>query len=196
VKAHDAELAKPPEGWQPPLPRVGLGYDVHRLVARRRAGKPLILAGVEVASRRGPLAHSDGDTLIHALIDALLGAAALPDIGRQFPPTDAQYRNASSRLLLRQVADLTRREGFQPWNVDCVVLLERPRLAQYIPLMRSNLAADLGVTEQRVSVKAKTRERLGAVGRGRAVEAWAVVLLAAVPQATPPVSRGKPTRHA
>jgi 2-C-methyl-D-erythritol 2,4-cyclodiphosphate synthase len=175
VNAKRAKLANPP----PAEARVGLGYDVHRLVARRRAGKPLVLAGVEVDSRRGPVAHSDGDTLIHALIDALLGAGALPDIGRQFPPAEEQYRGVSSRLLLRRVLELIRRAGFRPWNVDCTVLLEAPRLAPYIARMRSNLAADLAVPEERVSVKAKTRERLGAVGRGRAVEAWAVVLLSA-----------------
>jgi len=170
-------------GGPPARARVGLGYDIHRLAARRRAGKPLVLGGIEVDPRRGPLAHSDGDALIHALIDALLGAAALPDIGRQFPPTDPQYRDIESRVLLRRAVELIRRAGLQPWNVDCTVVLESPRLAPHVPLMRSTLAADLGVAEERVSVKAKTREGLGAVGRGRAVEAWAVALLEALPAA-------------
>lgn len=169
------------------LPRVGLGWDVHRL--SRRAGKPLVLAGVPIDDRRGsargssrgPVAHSDGDVLIHALIDALLGAAALPDIGRQFPPDDPQYRGISSRLLLRRTLEMVSQAGFRPANVDCTVVLQAPRLAPHMPHLRANLAADLGLPEQRVSVKAKTAEGLGAVGRRRAVEAWAVALLEPLP---------------
>jgi len=167
---------------QRPL-RVGLGYDVHRLASRRRAGKPLVLAGVEVDARRGPLAHSDGDPLIHALIDALLGAAALPDIGRQFPDDDEQYRGIAGRILLRRTVQMLRDAGLRPWNVDCTMLLEAPRLAPHAPRLRANLAEDLGLPEERVSVKAKSGEGLGAVGRGHAVEAWAVVLLAPAPAA-------------
>lgn len=171
---------RPVEG---PLPRVGLGWDVHRL--SRRAGKPLVLAGVPIDDRRGsargPVAHSDGDVLIHALIDALLGAAALPDIGRQFPPSDPQYRDISSRLLLRRTLELVSQAGFRPANVDCTVVLQAPRLAPHMPRLRANLAADLGLPEQRVSVKAKTAEGLGAVGHRRAVEAWAAALLEPLP---------------
>jgi 2-C-methyl-D-erythritol 2,4-cyclodiphosphate synthase len=155
------------------LRRVGFGYDLHRLVR----GRKLLLAGVELPSPVGALAHSDGDTLIHALIDALLGACALGDIGRHFPPEDPRYESISSRLLLARTAKLLRERGFQPSNVDCTVVLQRPRLAPLVEQMRRNLASDLDLSLEAVSVKAKTAEGLGPTGRGRAVEVYAVALV-------------------
>jgi 2-C-methyl-D-erythritol 2,4-cyclodiphosphate synthase len=132
---------------------------------------------VQIPSTLGPQAHSDGDTLIHALIDALLGACALGDIGQLFPPSDEQYRDISSRILLERTLDVLGKAGFRPRNVDATIILESPRLGPYIEQMRSTLSADLGIPAAAISVKAKTKEGLGLTGQGRAVEAYAVALV-------------------
>ena len=153
--------------------RIGFGYDSHRLVP----GRALILGGVHIPSTLGPEAHSDGDALIHALIDALLGACALGDIGQLFPPSDEQYRDISSRILLKRTLDVLSEAGFRPRNVDATIILESPRLGPYIEQMRSTLSMDLGIPGAAISVKAKTKEGLGLTGQGRAVEAYAVALV-------------------
>ncbi len=153
--------------------RIGIGYDVHRLVADR----PLILGGVKIPHTLGLLGHSDADVLCHALMDALLGAAALPDIGRLFPDNDPKYAGADSLQLLRQVADMLHREGWQVGNVDAVIMAERPKLAPHIEQMRENIAGVLGLEIGAVGLKATTTEKLGFVGREEGIAAQAVVLL-------------------
>ena len=153
--------------------RIGIGYDVHRLVA----GRPLILGGVKIPHTLGLLGHSDADVLCHALMDALLGAAALPDIGRLFPDNDPKYAGADSLQLLRQVADMLQREGWQVGNVDAVIMAERPKLAPHIEQMRENIAGVLGLEIGAVGLKATTTEKLGFVGREEGIAAQAVVLL-------------------
>jgi 2-C-methyl-D-erythritol 2,4-cyclodiphosphate synthase len=153
--------------------RIGIGNDVHRLAR----GRKLILGGVRIPFDKGPLGHSDGDALIHAICDALLGAAALSDIGHHFPDTSPQWRNASSLLLLRQVRRLISEAGYAIVNVDATIGLERPKLAPYISRMQKKLASVLGIRPRQVSVKAKTGEGLDAVGQGEAVRADAVALL-------------------
>ena len=149
---------------------VGEGYDVHRLGVGRR----LVLAGVEIDSDRGAVGHSDGDAATHALCDALLGAVAAGDIGTHFPPSDERWRDADSMLFLREVVGLLAERGAHVVHVDLTIVLERPRLAPYRDAMRNRLAEALGCTTDRVSVKAKTAEGLGAVGSGEAVESRAV----------------------
>jgi 2-C-methyl-D-erythritol 2,4-cyclodiphosphate synthase len=156
--------------------RVGLGNDVHRLAL----GRKLILGGVRIPFGRGPLGHSDGDALSHAICDALLGAAALGDIGRHFPDSSPKWHNASSLLFLHHVRKLLDQAGYQIMNVDASVGLERPRLAPYIPRLRKKLAAALGIRPTQVSVKAKRGEGLDSVGRGEALRADAVILLQSV----------------
>lgn len=153
--------------------RIGHGYDVHRLTEGRR----LVLGGVEIPWEKGLLGHSDADVLLHALADALLGAAALGDIGQHFPDSDPRYRDADSRMLLRQVAALLRERGLGIGNVDCTILAQRPKLAPYIGQMRENIAADLSLPLDRVSVKATTEEGLGFTGDGSGMAAHAVALL-------------------
>ena len=155
------------------VPRIGQGYDVHRLVE----GRPLVLGGVTVPWERGLLGHSDADVLLHAVMDALLGAAALGDIGGLFPDSDPRYAGADSRDLLRAVAALLGAHGYTVGNVDATVLAQRPRLAPYIPRMRENIAADLGLSPDAVSVKATTEEGLGFTGSGEGMAAQAVALL-------------------
>jgi 2-C-methyl-D-erythritol 2,4-cyclodiphosphate synthase len=155
--------------------RIGIGNDVHRLAP----GRKLILGGVHILFDKGPVGHSDGDALIHATCDALLGAAALGDIGHHFPDTSPKWRNASSLVFLRQVGRLLDEAGYAIVNVDATVGLERPKLAPYIPRMRKKLAQALGLKPQQVSVKAKTGEGLDAVGQGVAVRADAVALIEA-----------------
>ena len=153
--------------------RIGQGYDVHRLTE----GRKLILGGVEIPYEKGLLGHSDADVLIHALMDALLGAAALGDIGHLFPDKDPAYEGADSMELLRQVSLLLQSKGFCVSNVDCTVIAQRPRLAPHIPQMRSRIAQVLGLDLSRVSVKATTEEGLGFTGAGQGIAAQAVALL-------------------
>ena len=157
--------------------RVGHGFDVHRFAS----GRPLLLCGVEVPHTQGMQAHSDGDVPLHALCDALLGAAGLGDIGRQFPDTSAEFAGIDSRVLVARVMDAIGREGLAVVNADLTIVAQAPRLAPYIDRMRDNVAADLGVDGSRVNVKATTSERLGFTGRGEGIAAWAVVLLAEAP---------------
>jgi 2-C-methyl-D-erythritol 2,4-cyclodiphosphate synthase len=153
--------------------RIGEGWDVHQLVA----GRKLILGGVEVPHSTGLLGHSDADVLLHAITDALLGAAGLGDIGRHFPDTDAQFRGADSSVLLAEAARRVRAAGWQIGNVDSTVIAQAPKLAPHIPAMCQRIAAALGIAVEQVNVKAKTAEKLGPVGEGRAMEARAVALL-------------------
>jgi 2-C-methyl-D-erythritol 2,4-cyclodiphosphate synthase len=153
--------------------RVGQGFDVHALVVGRR----LIIGGVEIPFERGLAGHSDADVLLHAITDALLGAAALGDIGQHFPDTDPRYHGADSRVLLRETVRLLAGRGFSIVNVDATVITEAPRLARHIPAMVVNIAADLGIGITAVNVKAKTCERLGFVGRGEGIVAEAIALV-------------------
>ncbi len=155
--------------------RIGHGFDVHALVA----GRPLIIGGVAIPYERGLLGHSDADVLLHAISDALLGAAALGDIGRHFPDTDARWAGADSRVLLREVVRLVGLRGLVVGNVDATIIAQAPRMAPHIATMRANVAADLGVAEDAVNVKATTTERLGFTGRGEGIAAEAVCLLIA-----------------
>ncbi len=153
--------------------RVGQGFDVHRLVAGRR----LVIGGVEIGYDRGLLGHSDADVLLHAICDALLGAAALGDIGKHFPDTDPQYQGIDSRALLRQVVALLADRGRRVVNVDATIIAEAPRMAPHIPRMVQNIAADLGIEAHYVNVKATTTEQLGFTGRGEGIAAQAVCLV-------------------
>ncbi len=154
--------------------RIGQGFDVHQLVAGRR----LVIGGVEIAHDKGLLGHSDADVLLHAVSDALLGAAALGDIGRHFPDSDPRYKGIDSRELLRRVAGLVREAGFVPVNVDATIVAEAPRMAPHVPAMVANIAADLGIDAGCVNVKATTTEKLGFTGRGEGIAAQAACLLA------------------
>ena len=153
--------------------RIGHGFDVHRFAA----GRPLVLCGVKVPCERGMEAHSDGDVPLHALCDALLGAAGLGDIGRHFPDTSAEFAGIDSRVLLRRVLAAVVDEGLVPGNADLTIVAQAPRLAPWIDAMRDNVAADLAIPRARVNVKATTSERLGFTGRGEGIAAFAVVLL-------------------
>ena len=153
--------------------RVGLGYDVHRLVE----GRDLILGGVKIPYEKGLLGHSDADVLLHALTDALLGAAALGDIGRHFPDTDERYRGISSLILLEKAYTLVKERGYSLGNADMVLILQKPKLKEYIPSMEENIAGALSCEKERISVKATTEEGLGFTGRGEGVSAKAIVLL-------------------
>jgi 2-C-methyl-D-erythritol 2,4-cyclodiphosphate synthase len=153
--------------------RIGHGYDVHRF----GVGRPLVLGGVQVPHDQGLEAHSDGDVAIHALCDALLGAAGLGDIGRHFPDTDAEFAGVDSRQLLRRVVELVKGEGLGVGNVDLTIVAQEPKLAPFIDGMRATLAGDLGVSPTRVNVKATTTEHLGFTGRAEGIAAHAVALL-------------------
>ena len=153
--------------------RVGQGYDVHRLIE----GRALILGGVQIPWELGLLGHSDADVLTHAIMDALLGAAGLGDIGRMFPDSEAQYAGASSLVLLEQVTDRLRANGFAPVNVDATIVAQRPKLAAYIPQMRENLAMRLNLPVEQVNVKATTEEHLGFTGSGEGMAAQAIALV-------------------
>ena len=153
--------------------RIGHGFDVHQLVTGRR----LVIGGVEIPFDRGLGGHSDADVLLHAVTDALLGAAGLGDIGRHFPDTEPAHRDADSRALLREAMAKVRAAGYVVVNVDSTIIAQAPRMAPHIPAMVANLAADLGVRPDRVNVKAKTTERLGFAGRGEGIAAEAVALL-------------------
>ena len=153
--------------------RVGQGFDVHALVT----GRPLVLGGVRIPHHQGLAGHSDADVLIHALCDALLGAAALGDLGRHFPDSDPRYQNIDSRVLLRETVELLARADVMIVNVDATVVAQAPKLAPYIDEMRVNLAGDLRISRDQVSVKATTTERLGVTGREEGIAALAVALV-------------------
>ena len=153
--------------------RVGHGYDVHQLVV----GRKLIIGGVEIAHDKGLLGHSDADVLLHAICDALLGAAALGDIGKHFADTDAKYKNIDSRILLREVLRLVHVAGFRVGNIDATIIAQAPKMAPHIARMVENIATDLGVPMNAVNVKATTTEKLGFAGRGEGIAAEAVALL-------------------
>ncbi len=153
--------------------RVGIGYDVHRLVE----GRDLIIGGVKIPYEKGLLGHSDADVLVHAIIDALLGALAMDDIGTLFPDTDDRFKDANSLLLLKNVCAKVQAQGYWINNVDSNIVAQAPKMMPHIPEMKSMLAPILGLDKTDISIKAKTKEQLGAVGEGLAIEAHAVVLL-------------------
>ena len=153
--------------------RIGQGYDVHALVQ----GRKLVVGGVTIPFEKGLAGHSDADVLIHAVCDALLGAAALGDIGLHFPDTDARHRNANSRAFLREVAKKVRLAGFSIVNLDATIIAQAPKMAPHTAAMVANLAADLEIDLGQVNIKAKTAERLGAIGRGEGIAAEAIALL-------------------
>ncbi len=157
--------------------RIGQGFDIHALVE----GRKLILGGVSIPHELGLAGHSDADVLLHAICDALIGAAALGDIGKHFPDADSRYAGIDSRKLLREVVALLHGRGYRVVNIDSTVIAQAPKLAPYILSMRENIAADLGIALEDVNVKAKTAERLGAVGRGEGMVAEAVVLIDVIP---------------
>jgi 2-C-methyl-D-erythritol 2,4-cyclodiphosphate synthase len=160
--------------------RIGQGFDIHALVP----GRKLIIGGVEIAHERGLAGHSDADVLLHAVCDALLGAAGLGDIGTHFPDTDPQYRGVDSRALLRKVSRLLRDSGMVVANIDATIIAQAPKMAPHIPRMRENIEHDLGLAAGAVNVKAKTAERLGALGRGEGIAAEAVALLLRAPMSS------------
>ncbi|MEY3653368.1 MAG: hypothetical protein RL739_1538 [Pseudomonadota bacterium] len=155
--------------------RIGEGWDVHALVP----GRALVVGGVTIDHPQGLLGHSDADVLLHAITDALLGAAALGDIGSHFPDTDAQHRGADSLVLLREVGQRVRQAGYEIGNIDATIVAQAPRMAPHIGLMRERIAQTLGVAVGQVNVKAKTAEKLGPVGQGQSMEARAVALITA-----------------
>ena len=155
--------------------RIGEGWDVHALVP----GRALVVGGVTIDHPRGLLGHSDADVLLHAITDALLGAAALGDIGSHFPDTDAQHRGADSLVLLREVGQRVRQAGYEIGNIDATIVAQAPRMAPHIVLMRERIAQALGVAVGQINVKAKTAEKLGPVGQGQSMEARAVALITA-----------------
>ena len=160
--------------------RIGQGFDIHTLAE----GRKLIIGGVIIPYERGLVGHSDADVLLHAICDALIGAAALGDIGKHFPDTDPRYAGIDSRKLLREVAKLLRARRYRVVNMDATVIAQAPKLAPFILGMRENIAADLGVAVADVNVKAKTAEHLGAFGRGEGIAAEAVVLIEAITAGT------------
>jgi len=153
--------------------RIGHGIDVHALVP----GRKLVIGGVDIPYAKGLEGHSDADVLIHAVCDALLGAAALGDIGRHFPDTDARYRGADSRMLLRQVRHLAQEAGYRIVNIDATIIAQAPKMAPHIPAMVNHIAADLGLSQGQINIKATSTEGLGYTGRGEGIAAHAVVLL-------------------
>jgi 2-C-methyl-D-erythritol 4-phosphate cytidylyltransferase/2-C-methyl-D-erythritol 2,4-cyclodiphosphate synthase len=166
--------------------RAGIGYDLHRLVA----GRPLILGGVTIPFERGLAGHSDADAVCHAITDAVLGAAAAGDIGRHFPDTDPRWKGASSVDLLRRAAAIVRERGLEIENVDASVIAERPKLAPYVDAMRANVSAALGIVLDRVSIKGKTNEGVGELGRGEAIAVHAIAVLRAGPEEVRPTLVG------
>ena len=156
----------------PPF-RIGQGYDVHALVA----GRKLVLGGVTIPYEKGLLGHSDADALLHAITDALLGAAGLNDIGQLFPDTDPQFKDLDSRILLRSALQKVQAAGFHVGNVDATIICQKPKLAEYLPAMVRNIATDLAVTPSHINIKAKTNESLGHLGRGEGLAVHAVALL-------------------
>ena len=155
------------------MTRVGIGYDLHRLAE----GRKLILGGIELAFHKGPVGHSDGDALAHALCDALLGAAGLGDIGTHFPDTDPRWKDASSLCFLEHIRDLLAQHGFSIAHIDAIVITEKPKLGPHFPAMREALAKSLGIAPSSINLKAKTNEGVDAIGRGEAIAAQAVATL-------------------
>ena len=153
--------------------RIGQGYDVHALVT----GRKLIIGGVDIPYEKGLEGHSDADVLLHAVCNALLGAAAMGDIGRHFPDTDKGYKGVDSRVLLREVSRMVQKAGYRIVNIDATIIAQAPKMAPHTPAMVNNIAADLGLSRGQVNVKAATTERLGYAGRGEGIAAEAVVLL-------------------
>ena len=153
--------------------RIGHGYDVHALAE----GLRLVLGGVEIAHTKGCVAHSDGDVVLHAICDALLGALALGDIGKLFPDTSDEFKGIDSKILLERTIDILHKEGYKVVNVDITIALERPKLRPYIDTMRSTLAATMGINDEAVSIKATTTEKLGFTGRSEGIAAYAVALV-------------------
>ncbi len=158
--------------------RIGMGYDVHKLMENRR----LILGGVDIPWEKGLLGHSDADVLVHAVMDALLGAAALGDIGKHFPDTDPAYQGISSILLLKHVAGLLKEHGYQVGNIDATIIAQKPKMAPHIPLMRKNMAEALEIPEDRLNVKATTEEGLGFTGKGEGIASQAICILEEISQ--------------
>ena len=153
--------------------RVGHGFDVHALVT----GRKLVIGGVDIPNEKGLDGHSDADVLVHALCDALLGAAAMGDIGRHFPDTDSRYKNADSRVLLREVSRLVQEAGYRIVNVDGTIIAQAPKMAPHIPFMVNNIAVDLGLSRGQVNIKATSTDGLGFAGRAEGISAEAIVLL-------------------
>lgn len=153
--------------------RVGIGYDIHRMVE----GRPLYLGGIEIPFSKGLLGHSDGDCLVHALMDALLGAMGEKDIGQLFPDTDPQYRDVRSTILLETVGSKLREGNFEILNVDSLIIGEEPRLAGFLPGMKKTICSLLRIRSEMLSIKPRTHEGLGEIGRGEAIAAWAIVLI-------------------
>ena len=157
--------------------RIGMGYDVHKLVE----GRELILGGVNIPWEKGLLGHSDADVLIHAVRDALLGAAALGDIGRHFPDTDPAYKGISSIVLLKHVGNLLKDNGFAVGNIDATIIAQKPKMSPHIPQMTRNMAEALGIPQSRLNIKATTEEGLGFTGRGEGIASQAICLLEEIP---------------
>lgn len=153
--------------------RIGMGYDVHKLTE----GRDLVLGGVNIPWEKGLLGHSDADVLIHAVMDALLGAAALGDIGKHFPDTDPAYKGISSILLLEHVAGLLKENGYAVGNIDATIIAQKPKMAPHIPQMRKNMAKAMGILESKLNIKATTEEGLGFTGRGEGIASQAICLL-------------------
>lgn len=153
--------------------RIGFGYDVHQL----KKGRKLILGGTVIPFDKGSVAHSDGDVLIHAICDSLLGALALGDIGAHFPDKSAEFKDIDSRILLKKTIQMIRERGYLVGNIDCTVCLQTPKLAEYIPDMQKKLAEDLNMDISQISIKATTTEHLGFIGKGKGISAYAVALL-------------------
>ena len=153
--------------------RIGIGYDVHRLVM----GRDLIIGGIKIPYEKGLLGHSDGDVLLHSIMDALLGALSLGDIGKHFPPTEAAYKDADSMKLLAEVSALISEEGYGVGNIDATIICEAPKMAPFLLMMEEEISRCLGISRQQVSVKATTEEGLGFTGRGEGIAAQAVCLL-------------------
>jgi len=153
--------------------RVGFGFDVHQL----REGRPCILGGIEISHHKGPLGHSDADVLIHAICDALLGAANLRDIGFHFPDTSSEFKSVDSKMLLKKVVDLVREKGYSLGNIDTTLVLELPKINPHIDSMRQTLSGVMGIAEEDISIKATTNEKMGFIGREEGVTAYAVAVI-------------------